>query len=377
MKQKNNIFTFIYARCISVVNDCTTFIRNVVATTKNTTMKLYQCAVDKRNIQQARNIAQRLVKASQIQFSFVTAKIADHGEDADPIITLNERRGLIAVLDGLGGSGSEKYQTADGQTHTGAYLGARYTRDCLAKWFMTTGHHTITAPVIEELKQTILTHLNKQLSTLSSQPSLIRSKMRRTLPTTLASIFYTVHPKQTQLDVVWAGDSRAYLLTPNGLRQLSKDDADVHEETYAGIMQDAPLTNCISTNVDFCLNHRTYTEQSPAIIMVCTDGCYGFLNSPVHVEELLLTCLSTATTATEWGTRISAKLQPIAGDDCAMALVCVGWEDLHSVKRAFKSRSAVVNELVQALDAPTNGEVTPAKEELFARYWSQYRYQHP
>ncbi len=377
MKQKNNVFTFLISVSVLIVIVCVALIRRMVSATRSSPMKSQQIVMDKRPNQRARYIAQTLAKSSPMQFSFVTAKIADHGEDADPIITLNEHRRLIAVLDGLGGSGSEKYQTADGQTHTGAYLGARYTRDCLEQWFTTAGHHTITAPVLKDLKQAILTHLNNQLSTLSSQPSLIRSKMRRTLPTTLASIFYAVHPKQTQLDVVWAGDSRAYLLTPNGLRQLSNDDADVHEETYAGIMQDAPLTNCISTNVDFCLNHHHYTEQLPTIIMVCTDGCYGFLNSPVHVEELLLTCLNTATTATEWGTRISEKLQPIAGDDCAMALVCVGWEDLHSVKRAFKSRSAVVNELVQALDAPTNGEVTPAKEELFAHYWSQYRYQHP
>jgi serine/threonine protein phosphatase PrpC len=359
---------------MNVVNACTTFMRNVVSTTRNTTMKLCQDVEERRNIQQARYIAQKIVNASHIKFSFVTAKIADHGEDADPIITLNESMGLIAVLDGMGGSGSEKYQTADGQTHTGAYLGARYTRDCLEQWFMTAGHHTITAPVLEDLKQVILTHLNNKLSTLSSQPSLIRSKMRRTLPTTLASIFYTVHPKQTQLDVVWAGDSRAHLLTPNGLRQLSNDDADVHEETYAGIMQDAPLTNCISTNVDFHLNHHRYTKQLPTIIMVCTDGCYGFLNSPVHVEELLLTCLNTATTATEWGALVSKRLQPIAGDDCAMALVCVGWKNFDSVKRAFQSRTTSVSELVHALDAPTNGEITPAKEELFARYWNQYRY---
>jgi serine/threonine protein phosphatase PrpC len=301
-----------------------------------------------------------------LAFAFVVDKISAHGEDAEPI----NQPGFMAVFDGMGGAGSEKFEV-DGHEHTGAYLAARRVQQTTAQW---AEQHRYAPLDVAGFRQTILDDLTAYHGTLKSQPSLIRSKMRRTLPTTLAAVRYRTRRRESEIDVLWAGDSRAYWLTAHGLRQLTQDDADVtpaDDNLLASIMQDTPLNNCISINTDVTINHHRYRRQLPAIVFVCTDGVYGFLPSPVHVEHLMLTTLMQATSLNDWQQRIVAQLQPIVGDDMSMAAVCLGWSDLASVKRDLKARQRAVQQIVATLDTSVD---QPVRETTFRKYWHTYQY---
>lgn len=303
---------------------------------------------------------------SSLTFAFVVDKITGHGEDAEPI----NQHGFMAVFDGMGGAGSEKFVINDHE-HTGAYLAARRVRQSTAQWAQ---QHLHASPDADIFKQMILDDLKAYHGTLASQPSLIRSKMRRTLPTTLAAIRYQTRGPLSHLDVLWAGDSRAYWLTAFGLRQLTQDDADTSSDSdtsLATVMQDTPLNNCISINTDVTINHRQYQRELPAILVVCTDGVYGFLPSPIHVEHMILHTLHQATSPDDWQQRIMTRLQPIVGDDMSMAVVCLGWPNLSSIKRHLNKRRIEVARMVNALDDSND---QPTREAVFRKYWHTYRF---
>lgn len=302
----------------------------------------------------------------RLGFEFVVDKIIGHGEDAHPI----NQPGFMAVFDGMGGAGSEKF-VIDGHEHTGAYLAARRVQQSTAQWSAQHRHMPLD---VATLKQTILDDLHVYHGTLQSQPSLIRSKMRRTLPTTIAAVQYRTRKDVSELDVIWAGDSRAYWLTQHGLRQLTQDDADIAQadnNTLASIMQDAPLNNCISVNTDVTINVRRYRRQLPALIFVCTDGVYGFLPSPIHLEYMILTALRQAHSINDWSKRIETHLQPIVGDDMSMAVVCLGWRDIKSVKRDLEARCNTIDKIINELNMNTD---QPSRETIFRKYWDTYKF---
>lgn len=59
--------------------------------------------------------------------------------------------------------------------------------------------------------------------------------------------------------MIWAGDSRAYVLKPDkGLIQLSKDDLKLDNDPFENLKNDSPLSNMICLENDFKLNHKTY-----------------------------------------------------------------------------------------------------------------------
>ena len=67
-----------------------------------------------------------------LSFGFNLAKIADQGEDSDPILRDGPDLGLIGVFDGMGGAGGTVYETPDGP-RTGAYLASRIARDVVER----------------------------------------------------------------------------------------------------------------------------------------------------------------------------------------------------------------------------------------------------
>jgi serine/threonine protein phosphatase PrpC len=330
----------------------------------------------KPKLHKAKRLPRQLQKSvNPLCFTIWSDKIPNYGEDAPPIHHAKHTHGFIAVLDGMGGAGNEKYTAPDGVERSGAYIGARAAREYLDLWQM---RHTKGSINGYELAAGFNTALQATYDTLVSRPSLIKSKMRRTLPTTLAAVRYSITSKQTKIESLWAGDSRAYVLTTDGLRQLSKDDADVDESSLSGFMQDAPLTNCISLNGETVIHTHTQCVDGPCVLIVATDGCYGYLSSPAHVEQLLLACMHEAKSATQWGELVHARLLPVAGDDFSMALVCIGWKKHADVISAFSQRLKYIANLVKRFD-DLNAAGTPESaaecESLFQDYYRSYRFQ--
>jgi serine/threonine protein phosphatase PrpC len=101
-----------------------------------------------------------------------------------------------------------------------------------------------------------------------------------------------------RLTVGWLGDSRAYLVTPAGARQLTEDHSWINEVVTAGTMTRAearkePLAHAITRT----LGGRTSGDEpalrtidvpaGPALLMLCTDGLWNYLPEPWYLAELI------------------------------------------------------------------------------------------
>ena len=326
------------------------------------------------------------------QFVLCVGKDPKENEDAEPVCLIRESNGLISVFDGMGGAGSSIYRNKHGESHTGAYFASRLVRDIIDRYF---DHYldksrsfAINTATLKELKNALTGTLQKKLSEFEKNPSRIKSSLSKKLPTTLASIYFSADI-DCKVDVVWAGDSRAYLLDVNGLQQISRDDIKTMAGEYSEMTQDAPLSNCISADNDFELRHLSFSTKLPVVLLVATDGCYGYVNTPAHFEHLLIDTLLKSKDNQEWEENISAALAPISGDDFSMALVCFGWEKFASIKNAFQDRLKAVNEIIVPVDEIVNKLVSldlkiesykqekenylAKKKEVYSELWNSYK----
>lgn len=325
------------------------------------------------------------------QFSICVGKDPKENEDAEPILLYQDKKGLLSVFDGMGGAGSTIYKTKNGESHTGAYFAsriARYVIDRHFDYFDKSRAFVMNTDTLQELKGDLVGHLQKNLSTFEKNPSRLKSTLSRKLPTTLASIYFSTD-KDCKVDVVWAGDSRAYMLGADGLQQISRDDIKSASGEYSDMTQDAPLSNCISADIDFELRHLSFRTKLPVVLFVATDGCYGYVNTPAHFEQLLIGTLLRSKDEEEWRDNISAALKPISGDDFSMALVCLGWNKFTSIQSAFENRLKEVHGIISPVDAIVNKinaldlkiesykqekeNCINEKKEVYSQFWDSYK----
>lgn len=325
------------------------------------------------------------------QFNICVGKDPKENEDAEPVFLHRDNKGLLSVFDGMGGAGSTIYKTKNGEAHTGAYFASRIVRDVIDRhfdYFDKSRMFVMNTNTLQELKDALVGHLQKKLSEFEKNPSRLKSSLSRKLPTTLASIYYSLD-KDCKVDVVWAGDSRAYMLGEDGLQQISRDDIKSASGEYSDMTQDAPLSNCISADNNFELRHLSFSTKSPVILFVATDGCYGYVNTPAHFEQLLISTLLKSKDDQEWGENISAALEPISGDDFSMALICLGWNKFTSIKSAFENRLKEVQEIISPVDTIINKlnaldlkiesykqekeNCIIEKKEVYSQFWESYK----
>lgn len=288
------------------------------------------------------------VGESTLHLQVNRAKTNDAGEDAEPInISFAPQHGFIAVFDGLGGSGSEIYRDRDGHERTGAYIASRIVRNSVHTYC--TQHRIpqeINANVLNPLKESIQQTVNQRAATQPHSMSRILSSMRRTLPTTMAGVFHA--PTQSDnvyhCDVVWAGDSRIFCLTPDaGLQQLTRDHVKgSNHDTLHDFVQDSPISNCVQANAEFFVEHRRFVIHGPLMLIAATDGCYSALPSPAHFERIVLAQLMQSTNSDDWAQRIHDTVGAIAQDDLSMSIVGLGIPDFVTLQQLFHSR---LNEL--------------------------------
>ena len=322
-----------------------------------------------------------------LSFAFNLAKIADHGEDADPILRDGPDLGLIGVFDGMGGAGGTVYETPDG-SRTGAYLASRIARDVVERRMLDLlepDWNLNGEAAADDLRRAVRRALEDRLAELKAPPSRLRSKLLRALPTTMAVIAlqrthrggsaWTAH-------VFWAGDSRAYAFTESGAHQLSTDDLRDSGDAMANLRRDSVVSNAISADTDFQVSYRRVQLQAPFLVVTATDGCFGYLQTPMHFEHLVLKALPGVRSAEGWSRAVQADIAAVTGDDAAMSVLGVG-ADLDGFAAVFAPRLAEledtfispldrlgldVQEAERALDAARQRH-----DEQTAALWSRYQ----
>jgi serine/threonine protein phosphatase PrpC len=306
---------------------------------------------------------------SNVSFKFCTAKVAGEGEDADPILRVGSDLGLLGVFDGIGGAGGRVYDTPDGR-HTGAWIASRFARNVVERLMLELikPEWNLDGPATAaELHRVLASSLAARLAELKAPETTLRSKLVKALPTTMtlavlqrtdsAAGSYVCH-------LFWAGDSRAYLLEPEaGLMQLTTDDLRSGGDAMRNLTDDSVMSNAISADTDFHINHRQVELRAPFLLLCATDGCFAYVRSPMQFEHLLLSTLQDARDAEAWRRALEAKVTAITGDDAALALLGLG-ADLGGFKKRFKDRTAQVERhYIDPLDE-LDGQVHHAEQEL-------------
>ena len=286
--------------------------------------------------------------------------IPGQGEDSACCVS-DDSAAMVSVFDGCGGLGARTYPGF--QDHTGAYLASRLLSGAAHDWFFTPGRDQ-HAPA--EALRGVFTAAYAAAQPFAAGQSLLRGSMVRDLPST-AALAYARHGQGgVELHVVWAGDSRVYLLDRMGLAQLTADDVD-GTDALSGITGDGALTNVISSDGNYTLHSRALLLTEPTMVLAATDGCFGYLRTPMEFEYLLLSHLVRAQNPQDYRRRLNAAFGRIAGDDYSLGIMSFHFSDFSSQQRFFGPRAQslydyYVHPLEQSSDAA-----------LRQRLWASYR----
>jgi serine/threonine protein phosphatase PrpC len=304
-----------------------------------------------------------------VSFRFCTAKVAGEGEDADPILRVGPDLGLLGVFDGMGGAGGRVYDTPDGR-HTGAYIASRFARNVVERLMieLIKPEWNLDGPATAaELHRLLASSLSARLAELKAPETALRSKLVKALPTTMAlAVLQRTDPAASlyACHLFWAGDSRAYLLGPEaGVMQLTTDDLRSGADAMRNLTDDSVMSNCISADTEFHINHRQVELQAPFLLITATDGCFAYVRSPMHFEHLLLSTLRGARDVAAWQEALESAVTAITGDDAALALLGVG-ADFAGFKKLLRERTEEVGRrYIDPLDE-LEGQVSDAEQKL-------------
>ena len=305
-----------------------------------------------------------------ISFAFNLGKIPDQGEDSDPILRDGPDLGLLGVFDGMGGAGGTVYETPEGR-RTGAYLASRIARDVVEQRMLDLlepDWHLNGKAAARNLQHSVQQALKQRLQELNPAPSSLRSRLIRALPTTMALVAL----QRTQPGgptwaghVFWAGDSRAYVFESRGASQLSTDDLRDPGDALANLRRDSVVSNALSADTEFHINYRRVELRSPFLVVCATDGCFGYVRTPMHFEYLVLSHLLEARNTEAWSSALQAEIAAVTGDDAAMSTLGVG-ADLKEFQKLFAPRvGELASDFIEPLDELSDA-VTRAEQELRA-----------
>ena len=324
----------------------------------------------------------------RVAFGFNLAKIPDRGEDADPIVRHGRHLGLVAVFDGMGGAGGTVYDTPDGP-RTGAYLASRVAREVVEPRMLRLldPDWNLDGPAAaRDLQRAVRRALVDTLRELKAPASGLRSRLIRALPTTMAMIALQArdsYPDSWTGHLLWSGDSRVYVLDPvTGAHQVTTDDIRDAGDAMVNLRQDSVVSNAMSADTDFVVRYREIELEPPFVAIAATDGCFGYLPSPMHFEHLVLAALRDSRDAEGWSAALQSAVSAVTGDDAAMGVLGVG-ADHADLQQLFSARTIEVERRWTAPLDDLRAEVLRAEQALqqarhrqmsdLARLWGEYK----
>ena len=308
-----------------------------------------------------------------------TEKKPGLGEDAEPLLLHNwaKHRGIAAVFDGAGGAGAASAGiTQAGTERTHAWIASRAVRGLVEEWFVDTRRPGPSPS--DELRELLATGLGELRG--GSVRKIVGS-MRRELPTTLAAVAYRVRNAHIEWNVLWAGDSRTFLLSArDGLQQLSVDDTAA-DDALVLLVDDPVMTNMVCADRSFEINVARGESPMPCLLVAATDGFFGYVNTPAEAEHVLLDTLMAAESVDHWAMLLAETVGSYTGDDSSLAIVAFGFADIVELRSAFQRRNGVlatehVAPMRRAADADRETFVA-ARAESWRRYRSDYERRMP
>lgn len=263
--------------------------------------------------------------------------IPECGEDSY-CYSFCDNAGLLAVFDGCGGTGAKKHDFYSGKTE--AYIASRLCAGAFYDCFRASFPAEITVQqfVAEQLVPTISQRLADYAPPKDSSGIQIRSSLFQTLPTTAAAALIEQKDNENlAVTAIWSGDSRVYLLDEQGLAQLTVDDTtvpDPMENTY----EDGILKNILSSQRKVNLHCRTVYPKRPFLVFAATDGCFGYVSTPMEFEGILLNTLLNSASPAQWEAKLAEMIGVSSGDDHTLSLAAFGYSSFAALQQSLSAR---------------------------------------
>ncbi len=313
--------------------------------------------------------------ASLLSIGVWTERVQGKGEDAEPLLVhhVPTGEGLAAVFDGAGGAGASiAHELPGGPRRSGAWVGARVARSATESWFRATvaGRGSGSGGPAGDAA-TLSRHMTRLLAPMRpDRPSRLVGGVRRELPTTMAAVRYRRAGSRVGCRVLWAGDSRAYLLSSGtGLQALTRDHT-AETDALEQLVQDPPMTNVICADRAFRIDQSDTSFELPCVLVCATDGFFGYVDTPAHFERHLLRALQDARDTADWADLLCARVAEYTGDDASLTAVALGYRHFEDLRSAFARRADTV-ERDYWLGREHHGR--PGFDEWRHRTWLAYR----
>lgn len=288
----------------------------------------------------------------------------DKGEDS--LYCANSAGSAIAcVCDGCGGLGARTYNAFQG--HTGAYIASRAVSGSIKNWYHK--HAGQCWESAEAMAESLQRYINKGFDRCDSYLAdhlRIRGSMVRKLPSTLALAYAQPDEAGIVLHIVWAGDSRVYLMDESGLAQLTLDDTEV-TDAMENLTSDAPMTNVLSADKNYHLNSKTIRITRPTLVFAATDGCFGYIPSPMEFEYLVIKAIAESKSPDEMKKALYDLFAQYAGDDFSFGMMSFMMGDFRKSTEFLKPRLKELTE--NYMDPIMAGQDKAAAQKL----WQQYK----
>lgn len=311
----------------------------------------------------ARGRARGAVKALSPDFvlEVYQEKRLNNGEDAY-YYAVGEGASVVGAFDGSGGSGARRYERWLGKT--GAYLASRVFAGAVRDWYIAGDELLGAQDAAARLKDRAVSYLTTAKDACGGT-SRIRGSLSKDFPTTCALVVLRRAGEGLEALSLYAGDSRCYMLDAQGLHQLSRDDL-FELDAFENLSADGAMTNVVNASSPFEMHAHVVPVEGPCVLFAASDGCFGYLHTPMEFEYLLLETLDAAASPAEWERKLHAEFKVVANDDYTLCGLSVGYGSFETLKQVFSSRrEEVYRRFVQgARELDTDG---------LRELWYQYK----
>ena len=138
------------------------------------------------------------------------------------------------------------------------------------------------------------------------------------------------------------------------------------------IYEDGVLRNVFCSDKPVKLHAKTIKIEAPFIVFSATDGCFGYLSTPMEFEGVLLNTLLKTKCVADWEKELASSIGTVAGDDHTLCLAAYGYGSYAALQKCFARRYEYIEKhyLIPVSNMPI--EDRDSRFELWSSYCDNY-----